>query len=60
MTATVYFTAKELQERWNLSASTFRKMRLADNLPVASVLNDASVYHIDNILAFEKEMETAP
>ena len=56
MAEKIYFTAKELQERWNISASTFRKMRLADSLPVTTKLHDATLYHINDISKTENEM----
>lgn len=50
----IYYNATELQERWDISADIFGKMKKAGNLPRVSVLNIADKYHVDDVVAFEE------
>ena len=49
----IYLNAKELKERWGISDGAFHAMQKANNLPVDTVLNKATLYHIDDVVKFE-------
>ncbi|MCK5614786.1 hypothetical protein KAR91_73675 [Candidatus Pacearchaeota archaeon] len=51
-----YYTRKDLQERWEITAPTFSKMVKDGNVPKATTLNKAARYHIEDVLAFEEDL----
>lgn len=55
----IYLTATDLQERWGVSAHVFGAMKKNGNLPPETVLNKASLYHIDSVVKFETDKEAA-
>jgi len=60
MTEKVYLNATELQERWGISAQVFKTMKDGKKLPVSTVLHKATLYHMTDVLAFEKEKRNSP
>ncbi len=55
----IYLNAKELKERWGISDGAFHAMQKAGNLPVDTILNKATLYHIDDVRAYEETKRNA-
>ena len=53
MTDKIYYTAKELQERWGISAATFATQKRNNDIPTVTRLNKSPLFHIDDIVKYE-------
>ncbi len=54
----VYLNATELRKRWGISAQVFATMKKDGKMPVDTVLNKATLFHINDIMAFEDQQRT--
>ena len=55
----VYYTAKELQERWGISAATFATKKKNKDIPVITKLHKSPMFHIDDIVKYENSKRDA-
>lgn len=53
MSDKIYYTAGELQTRWEISGATFATMKKNGNTPAETQFGKAVKYHIEAILKWE-------
>lgn len=60
MSDKIYYTAKELQDRWGISAGTFATKKRNNDIPTVTKLHKSPLFHIDDIVEYEKSKRDQP